>query len=221
MKVGKYDIPKNRLNAALIESAKKIYDTYKADEASSKNVAALLKYSSERNGAYLQKIADLRAYGLIGKPGIKITELGKKITWGQGEEKTQAKKESVLKIPLWKIFYDTWGTNLPTTDFWSHLGKIAELEAPAAKDLEKSVMDAYVEDFKTIPPEVPQGPGGQTPPHVDGQGGQNPPPPDGGTTNEKRELVVNINIQVNLPEKGDADQYDKIFAAIKKHLFTE
>lgn len=38
---------------------------------------------------------------------------------------------------------------------------------------------------------------------------------------QKRELGVNINIQVTLPETTDADVYDKIFGALKKHFFPE
>ena len=42
-----------------------------------------------------------------------------------------------------------------------------------------------------------------------------------GLVMQKRELGVNINIQVTLPETTDADVYDKIFAALKKHFFSE
>ena len=38
---------------------------------------------------------------------------------------------------------------------------------------------------------------------------------------QKRELGVNINIQVTLPETTDAEVYDKIFAALKKYFFSE
>lgn len=38
---------------------------------------------------------------------------------------------------------------------------------------------------------------------------------------EKRELAVNINLQITLPETEDAEVYDKIFAALKKHFFPE
>jgi len=38
---------------------------------------------------------------------------------------------------------------------------------------------------------------------------------------EKRELAVNINIQISLPEKGEPEVYDKIFASLKKHFFSE
>lgn len=38
---------------------------------------------------------------------------------------------------------------------------------------------------------------------------------------QKRELGVNINIQVTLPETTEAEVYDQIFAALKKHFFSE
>ena len=31
--------------------------------------------------------------------------------------------------------------------------------------------------------------------------------------------AININIQLQLPATGDADVYEKLFAALKKHLF--
>ena len=221
MKVGKFDIPGYRLDSTLLDAAKKIYDTYKAEEGPSKSVAELLGHKSEKSGAYLTKIADLRAYGLLEKRGIRITDLGKRITYGRGEEKSQALKDAVLNIPLWKIFYETWGTDLPSEDFWAHIGKIVGLEAPAAKELEKEVREAYLTDIKNLRPTTPpQGPGVTTPTPPP-TGGQQPPQGPGTTISEKRELIVNINIQVNLPEKGDPEQYDKIFAAIKKNLFPE
>ena len=38
---------------------------------------------------------------------------------------------------------------------------------------------------------------------------------------QKRELGVNINIQVTLPETTDAGVYEKIFAALKRNFFSE
>jgi hypothetical protein len=38
-------------------------------------------------------------------------------------------------------------------------------------------------------------------------------------TPRTRELAVNINIQITLPERGEPEIYDKIFAALKKHFF--
>ncbi|MCB2173479.1 DUF5343 domain-containing protein [archaeon] len=37
----------------------------------------------------------------------------------------------------------------------------------------------------------------------------------------KRDLGVNINIQVTLPETTEAEVYDKIFEALKRHFFSE
>jgi len=38
---------------------------------------------------------------------------------------------------------------------------------------------------------------------------------------EKRELAVNINIQFTLPEKGEPEIYERIFAALKKYFFND
>jgi Family of unknown function (DUF5343) len=43
----------------------------------------------------------------------------------------------------------------------------------------------------------------------------------GALIQQKRELGVNINIQVTLPETTEAKVYESIFAALKKHFFSE
>ena len=81
-------------------------------------------------------------------------------------------------------------------------------------------------DFSALGKEIPSN---GAPPQAGGQAGA---PPAGagfiltpevldGLTQEKRELGVNINIQVTLPETTEAKVYDEIFAALKKHFFSE
>lgn len=41
------------------------------------------------------------------------------------------------------------------------------------------------------------------------------------TQNGKRDVAININIQISLPVTEDAKVYDKIFEALKKHFFSE
>lgn len=46
-------------------------------------------------------------------------------------------------------------------------------------------------------------------------------PPIPSTKNGKRDVAININIQISLPVTEDAKVYDKIFEALKKHFFSE
>lgn len=152
MKVGKYDIPDMRLFPLLYEATKKLYEHFKSEEAVDiLTVANLLGHKTDKSGAFIRKLACLRAYGLIEKRGVKVTELGKKLTYGASEEeRNDALKEAILNIPLWKEFYTRWGVNLPSSNFWVELTKIAGLEAPDAKRLEEIVRNAYLDDIRYL-----------------------------------------------------------------------
>jgi hypothetical protein len=151
VKIGKYEIPDLRLYPLLVEATKKIYEKFGSEEATDQLAVAQLIGHKSVSGAFLTKLACLRAYGLIEKRGIKVTNIGKRLTYGATEEeRNEALKEAILSIPLWKEFYGKWGVKLPTVDFWVDLGKITGLEAPDAQKVEKIVRNAYLEDVKYI-----------------------------------------------------------------------
>jgi len=152
VRVGKYEIPDMRLYPVLVEAVKKIYEKFKSEEATDTlTVAKLLGHKTDKSGAFLRKLACLRAYGLIDKRGIRVTEIGKKLTYGvTEEEKNEALKQAVLNIPLWKELFSKWGAKLPTENFWVDLAKITGLEAPDAQKLEEIVKKAYLDDVRYI-----------------------------------------------------------------------
>jgi hypothetical protein len=158
VKVGKYEVPDIRLNPTLVEATKKLYEKFKSEETSDTlTVAKLLDHETDKSGAFLRKLACLRAYGLVEKRGIRVTDIGKKLTYGATEEeKNEALKEAILNIPLWKEFYSKFGVNLPTENFWVDLGKITGLEAPDAQKLEKIVRNAYLDDIRYLKSEKKQ-----------------------------------------------------------------
>lgn len=151
MKVGKYDIPNMRLYPTLVSDTERLYDKFVSDEAKPLATAQLLGHKTDRSGAFLKKLACLRAYGLVEKRGIKVTELGKRLTFGTTEKiKNEALKETILNIPLWKQFHSKWGVKLPTSDFWVDLGKLTGLEAPDARKVEEIVRKAYLDDIQYL-----------------------------------------------------------------------
>jgi len=152
VKVGKYDIPWFRLHPSLVEATKTLYEQYKSDEApDTLTVANLLGHKTNKSGGFLTKLADLRSYGLITSRGIKVTDLGKKLTYGETEDdKNEAYKEALLNIPLWKELYGKFGKTLPTSNFWVQLSKISGLEAPDAQKVEEIVRKAYLDDFQYV-----------------------------------------------------------------------
>lgn len=153
MKVGTYTIPDVRLYPALVEATKLIYDKYPSEEVTDMKVLAnLLGHKTENSGTFLAKMTFMRAYGLIeGRGSVKVSEIGKKLTYGVDEnERMQALEKVLLNIPLWKEFYTKWGVNLPNGNFWVDLAKITNLEAPQAQALSENVRKAYLDDFRYL-----------------------------------------------------------------------
>jgi hypothetical protein len=114
----------------------------------------LLGYSNRKSGTFYTKIKDMQAYGLIANTGrgrYKLTDLGKKITYPPTKEiANSATKEAILNVPLWNKLFDKFRHNLPKEDFWADLSKIAEVDAPRAKDVEKAVYSAYTKDVARL-----------------------------------------------------------------------
>lgn len=155
MRVGNYSIPDVRIFPALVEATRLIYDTYPNEEIRDMGaLAQLLGHKSEKSGTFLAKLTFLRAYGLIeGRGAVRVSEVGKHITFGTDEQKSDAIKKAILGIPLWSEIYSKLGTDLPTDTFWAQLGKIAVLEAPEAQRVAEQVRKAYLEDIRYLPSE--------------------------------------------------------------------
>jgi len=157
-KLGNYDLPPQnpfRL-PKLVEDVKKIYDTYKADSIKSPNqndtLAQLLGYKSARNGQYWNKIAAMRAFGLLeGRGDVKVSEIAKRLTYGaDAAQKKDAAQKAFFNIPLWKELHSRYRLQLPKQDFWAKLQNVTGCEAPEAKSYEQFVNDAFADDAKVL-----------------------------------------------------------------------
>lgn len=152
MKIGNYDIPDLRLYPTIVEATRLIYEKYSSDEVQDILVLArLLGHKTSNSGAFLRKLACLRAYGLIERRGVRVTEIGKKLTFPTNEqEKNDALKQAILNIPLWKEFFSKWGVTLPNGNFWVDLANITGLEAPNAQSAVETVRKAYLDDVRYL-----------------------------------------------------------------------
>lgn len=150
MKIGKYTIPRYRLDTLLPATAK-IYEQFESEEVSTHDIAPILRLSATSGGFY-QKMADLRAYGLIEgrKDKITVTELGKKATFGDADEKAEALGEVVRNIPLWSKFLSKYGNSIKAENFWVDLARITGLERPDSQKKAAFVRKAYLEDAQYI-----------------------------------------------------------------------
>jgi len=156
MKLGDHTIPDNPNRLPfLIDVTKKIYDTYHSDTIKNANkndaLAQLLEFKSSNNGAYWNRLAALKAYGLLeGRGDIRVSQLGKDTTYGTGQTRAEAVLKAFLNISLWKSLYEAHRLELPSQDFWAKLQKIANCEPPVAKSGEAFIREAFEEDAKVI-----------------------------------------------------------------------
>lgn len=150
MQAGDYQIPEYRLEY-VVELTKKIYEKYKSEEATDQRTVAILLGHKSPSGPFYQKIAALRDFGLLGSRGLKVTDLGTRITYPRSEdEKEAAYKEAFLNVPLWKVIFTEFGVDLPKEKFWVDIQRITGLAAPDAEKLEPFVRKAYIEDVKNL-----------------------------------------------------------------------
>ena len=76
MHIGSFSVPDVRLYPALVEATRTIYDKFPSDEADMRTLAQLLGHKSPKSGAFLSKLAALRAYGLIeGRGRVRVMGL--------------------------------------------------------------------------------------------------------------------------------------------------
>jgi hypothetical protein len=153
MKIGSYSIPLYRLDT-LLDATKEIYEQFGGDEVSTELIGPVLGHAP-KGGAFLQKMADLRSYGLISgtRDKIKVTELGKQVTlFTDDVEKNEALQEIIGNIPLWRIFLDKYGYDIDEKNFWVDLVRITGAERLDAQKEAKSVRRAYLKDVRYITP---------------------------------------------------------------------
>ena len=155
MKVGKYSYPDWKLHTKLIETLQKMYGKFALKRIDDKNVLAKFLGHTGVTGGFLSKMAALRAYGLItGRGYVQVTELGKRIVHPeQPNDPYDAVKEAITHIPLWRVFYENYtkeGVELPDTDFWVDLGKIADLVPDEAKKVSNRVRNDYLADIRYL-----------------------------------------------------------------------
>lgn len=148
MKLGNYAYPDISLSES-INDAKKIYDRFKDEEVDSQLISETIGY---RGGTFLQRLSALRKYGLVNPRGkIRVTDLGKKITYPANQDvELSAIEEAVKNVELFKILYDKFGMELPKEKFWVNLVNITGAEAPDTQAKENTIRQIYTDSIKPL-----------------------------------------------------------------------
>lgn len=156
MKVGaKYEYPDWRLHPTLIENLQKMHGRFGQNKIEDRNMLAVFLGHTQVTGAYLSKMAALRAYGVItGRGYIQVSDLGKRIAHPEkAGDPFEAVKDAILNIPLWRVLYEKYtgkSVELPDVDFWVDLQEISDLVPDDAKKASKNVRKDYLDDVQYL-----------------------------------------------------------------------
>jgi hypothetical protein len=188
MNIGSYSIPDVRLNPVLVNAVKVMYNKFESKDIDYDTLASLFDHKSAKSGAFLMKIAYMKAYNLIdGRGKVRVTETGRKIALPKNpEEENTGIIEAITNIPLWKEFYERFtkmGKEIPTSDFWIVLREICAITPEEAKNKAEQVRKAFLEDTIHIKVQKPIDSGGKNMDNQN-QGGpsSNPSSPSGTTS---------------------------------------
>ncbi len=152
LEIGDKTIPDSRL-PELIGAVKTLYGKFTNSEVDHDTAASLLGHSTSRSGAYRQKIADLRSFGLIeGRGTIRVSETGRKLSYPNQGEESEGLIEAISRIELWKHFYEKYtskGLDLPS-DVWVDVRAWTGSAPEIAKNKSDFVRKSYYEDIKYL-----------------------------------------------------------------------
>lgn len=105
-----------------------------------------------KSGGFNQKIADLKAYGLIdgSRGSYQVSDTGSKATFGNKVEMDDALDKAVKRIDLWRIIYEKCGKEPDQETFWIDLAEITGIPRPESQKKADAVRKAYIEDIKYL-----------------------------------------------------------------------
>ncbi|MFH1425619.1 MAG: hypothetical protein ABIG28_02735 [archaeon] len=148
-KIGNYEFPDTRFRT-ILKAIEVLVTTLKGKVEQEENFAKAMKQS--QSGGFIQKLSDLRKYGLIGKRGgIEATELAKKIVKPYTEqEKKEALNETIRNVKLWVDLYNGIGEEEVTEEqFKIHLSELTN-DRDKIDKLNSAIFNSYNEIKKYL-----------------------------------------------------------------------
>jgi hypothetical protein len=152
MKLGSFEIPEKRLVPDELADIKKIYDSVKSDEISSKDLSIMLGYKHPTATSFYMRLNSMVSYGLLeGRGTFRVSALGKDLAYPENEiHEKNMKNKAILNVSLWKELYQKYQKLLPTDSFWVNLKNITGIEPQEAQIVEKQIKKWYVEDISNV-----------------------------------------------------------------------
>jgi hypothetical protein len=122
-KIGNYEYPDHT-----IEESTELVETISDNEISKQDLLAdKLGHSSEKSGAFRNKLTSLKRYGLMaGRGGVNLSQHAEKIANPAPgtDERKEAMGRAWLNVDLFSKLYDRLDGEQPDDDFWYHLVEI-------------------------------------------------------------------------------------------------
>lgn len=139
----------------IIEVADVLVNEFGEEPSSEETFAQELGHASKKSGAYKQKMADARKYGILPSRGRAPTDLAFRIANPEDEsDKRKARFEMFQNIPLLSTLYDHLNGKEPPADFWRVLTEISDANPAEAKEVATEIRDLYREMLRYAPDET-------------------------------------------------------------------
>jgi hypothetical protein len=112
--LGSMDFPETTISDAA-ELAKKIAQSFRTNEFSKESLAAALGYKNAVSGAFNQRLADLRKYGIVEGRGdrLRATNLSQRLAAPAPGEYEHSIQEMLEAIPLFRALHEHFAGSLP------------------------------------------------------------------------------------------------------------
>lgn len=145
-KIGSFEYPDFHLKT-LLDSIEILVNKFGGKISSSKTFAEAMGHKSDKSGAYLRKVADLRRYGFLEKRDLTATNIAKNIVKPlRGEkEKKECLNKAIKNISLWIRLYERLKNKTPNLDeFKLQLAEITRDDDETRKSADK-IRKVYIE----------------------------------------------------------------------------
>ncbi len=199
--LGKLAMPPKMTLSDAVELGKKVVGQFGSHEFTDTGLASLLGHDTAKSGAFRQRQADLRRFGLIDGRGDKLhaSMSAKTISAPGPSELSGALSQTAFRIPLYRSLHDKYKGAVPAEE--DFLTTLVDLTGLARSDLMphvKTLLGLYTDVCRTLgmAPSVSTAP----PPRT--FGGSVPQPPAGGARFESSAGEFSVSV-VDEPEAID------------------
>ena len=142
-KIGAYKYPEHDIETA-IDIVERIHNKGITKQ---EVLAEELGHSSNKSGAFRNKLTSLRRYGLVGSRGdVSLSNLANKIVSPRpnSNERQMAIGEAVKNVDLFNDLFEKLEYGTPNDEeFWYHLVELADVERTEAKEKANNIKSLY------------------------------------------------------------------------------